>query len=76
MNYQYRAEQERALEHEQDRANEAAVKAMSKSAAQPAQTDPAAAQLLVLFRMSDKRGQELLLAIAGIHAARYPRDPK
>lgn len=39
-------------------------------------SDHAAAQLLALFQMSDKRGQDLLLQIAGIHAARYPRVPK
>lgn len=31
------------------------------------------AQLLALFDRSDARGQALLLAIAGIHAARYPK---
>lgn len=34
------------------------------------------AQLLALFDQSDARGQKLLLIIAGIHAARYPKDPK
>jgi len=32
------------------------------------------AQLLALFDRSDARGQALLLQIAGIHAARYPKD--
>ena len=36
--------------------------------------DPRRAQLIALFDMSDERGQALLLAIAGIHAARYPRN--
>lgn len=35
--------------------------------------DPRRVQLIALFDMSDERGQSLLLAIAGIHAARYPR---
>lgn len=35
--------------------------------------DPRDAQLLALFRMSDERGKVTLLAIAGIHAARYPK---
>ena len=37
--------------------------------------DPRKAQLLALFDLSDKRGQDLLLQIAGIHAARYPKVP-
>lgn len=36
--------------------------------------DPRAAQLLALFQMSDERGKVTLLAIAGIHAARYPKE--
>jgi len=32
------------------------------------------AQLLALFDKSDKRGQDLLLQIAAIHANRYPRS--
>ena len=32
------------------------------------------AQLLALFDKSDTRGQKLLLIIAGIHAARYPKE--
>lgn len=35
--------------------------------------DPRRVQLIALFDMSDERGQALLLAIAGIHAARYPK---
>ncbi len=31
------------------------------------------AQLLALFDKSDARGQDLLLAIAAIHATRYPK---
>lgn len=31
------------------------------------------AQLLALFDRSDARGQDLLLAIAAIHATRYPK---
>lgn len=42
----------------------------------PLLVDPRRAQLLALFDMSDARGQDLLLAIAGIHAARYPRAAK
>lgn len=37
-------------------------------------TDPRAAQLLALFQMSDERGKVVLLALAGIHAARFPRE--
>lgn len=37
------------------------------------QFDARRVQLLALFDMSDERGQALLLAIAGIHAARYPK---
>lgn len=36
--------------------------------------DPRAAQLLALFQMSDERGKITLLAIAGIHAARFPKE--
>jgi len=43
-------------------------------AGQAAMRDPRAAQLLALFEMSDERGKVILLAIAGIHAARYPRE--
>lgn len=32
------------------------------------------AQLLALFDQSDARGQALLLIIAGIHAARFPKE--
>lgn len=39
-------------------------------------SDPRKAQLLALFDLSDKRGQDLLIAIAGIHADRYPKVPK
>lgn len=42
-------------------------------AGQVAMTDQRAAQLLTLFQMSDERGKITLLAIAGIHAARYPQ---
>lgn len=38
--------------------------------------DPRRVQLVALFDMSDERGQALLLAIAGIHAARYPKAQK
>jgi hypothetical protein len=38
--------------------------------------DPRKAQLLALFDLSDKRGQDLLIAIAVIHADRYPKVPK
>lgn len=37
-------------------------------------SDPRRVQLLALFDMSDERGKVVLLAIAGIHAARYPRE--
>jgi hypothetical protein len=40
------------------------------------QSGPADSQLLALFHMSDKRGQDLLLAMAAIHAQRYPKVPK
>lgn len=40
----------------------------------PMLVDPRRAQLLALFDMSDTRGQDLLLQIAGIHAARYPKE--
>lgn len=43
-------------------------------AGQVAMADPRAAQLLALFQMSDERGKITLLAIAGIHAARYPKE--
>lgn len=43
-------------------------------AGQISMTDPRAAQLLALFQMSDERGKVTLLAIAGIHAARYPKE--
>lgn len=36
-------------------------------------SDPRDAQLLAMFRKSDDRGKDLLLQIAGIHAARYPK---
>lgn len=42
-------------------------------AGQTVMRDPRAAQLLALFEMSDERGKITLLAIAGIHAARYPK---
>lgn len=42
-------------------------------AGQAAMRDVRAAQLLALFEMSDERGKVTLLAIAGIHAARYPK---
>lgn len=45
-------------------------------AGQAAMRDPRAAQLLALFEMSDERGKVTLLAIAGIHASRYPKEPK
>jgi hypothetical protein len=35
--------------------------------------DPRRVQLLALFDMSDERGKVTLLAIAGIHAARFPK---
>lgn len=43
------------------------------AAGQAAMRDVRAAQLLALFEMSDERGKITLLAIAGIHAARYPK---
>lgn len=43
-------------------------------AGQVAMTDPRGAQLLALFQMSDERGKITLLAIAGIHAARFPKE--
>ena len=42
----------------------------------PLSADPRKAQLLALFDLSDKRGQDLLIAIAVIHADRYPKVPK
>ncbi len=33
-------------------------------------------RLIDLFSRSDRRGQDLLLQIAEIHANRYPKDPK
>lgn len=39
-------------------------------------SDPRVSQLLALFQMSDERGKVTLLAIAGIHAARYPAEKK
>lgn len=39
-------------------------------------TDPRRAQLLALYDLSDDRGKELLLSIAGIHAACYPKENK
>lgn len=42
----------------------------------PMLVDPRRAQLIALFDLSDVLGQDLLLQIAGIHAARYPRVPK
>jgi len=40
---------------------------------QIAMRDPRVAQLVAMFEMSDERGKITLLAIAGIHAARYPK---
>lgn len=42
----------------------------------PMLVDARRAQLIALFDLSDSRGQDLLLQIAGIHAARYPRETK
>jgi hypothetical protein len=42
----------------------------------PMLVDPRRAQLLALFDLSDMRGQDLLLQIAGLHAARFPKVPK
>lgn len=44
-------------------------------AGQAVMQDPRIAQLLALFEQSDERGKLILLAIAGIHAARYPKEP-
>lgn len=41
---------------------------------QIAMRDSRIAQLVALFEMSDERGKLTLLAFAGIHAARYPRE--
>lgn len=47
---------------------------MEAMAGQAAMFDPREAQLLALFRMSDERGKVVQLAIAGIHAARWPKE--
>lgn len=39
----------------------------------PHAADPREAQLIELFRLSDERGQALLLRIGGIHATCYPK---
>jgi hypothetical protein len=57
---------------------QAAERSAKASIQPPHQTliDPRKAQLLALFDLSDKRGQDLLIAIAVIHADRYPKVPK
>jgi len=81
-------ENKRLLTNLEDQAHRAAIRAFDTNAPLPdvmpvearhaagqaAMTNPRAAQLLALFNMSDERGQLLLLAIAGIHAARYPKE--
>lgn len=55
--------------------NEASHPAQARHVAgHVAMRDPRAAQLLAMFEMSDERGRVTLLAIAGIHAARYPKE--
>jgi len=49
---------------------------LEKTAPIPMLVDPRRAQLIALFDLSDVRGQDLLIAIAGIHAARYPKERK
>lgn len=40
------------------------------------QLDDLRTRLLAAFDLSDRRGNELLVAIAEIHAKRYPKEPK
>ena len=61
-----------SIENEIRQAQIRAFDTLAPLAAPPC--DPRRVQLLALFDMSDERGQSLLLAIAGIHAARYPKE--